>query len=129
MAKRLGKKGYRVLAARGWYQTVARGLTFTYFTLSLVCFWGGWAEITDLCGRLGWTGAGLTALLILAGASLVLELMERARTVLLRGHESAQDVPGSRYLRTAMVTAMLVIATAVVSLTAAPAPDIIYKNF
>lgn len=129
MAKRLGKKGYRALAAKAWYQTAARGLTFTYFTLSLVCFWGGWAEITDLCGRLGWSGVGLTALLILAAASLVLELMERARTLMLRGHDSVWDVPGSRYLRTAMVTAMLVIATAVVTLMAAPAPDIIYKNF
>lgn len=129
LAKRMGKQRFRALTSNALYKAIARGLTFTYFTLSLVCFWGSWTDITGLTGTLGWRGAGLSALTILVASTILLETLERARSACLRGHHSLLDVPNSRYLRTALTTAMAVMALAVLALAAAPAPDIVYKNF
>ncbi len=129
MIKRLGRKSYRSLSSHWAYQAAARGLTFAYFNVSLVCFWATWPQITDLCGRLGWGGSAAVAALIWVCAALVLEAWERLRAGALHIQADGQPVLLSRYLRTAWGTALVLITIAMVSLTATPAPDIVYKNF
>ena len=53
LAKWLGRQGYKKLAAQPLYRALARGLTFTYFTFSLVAFWSTWKEMAILYSRLG----------------------------------------------------------------------------
>lgn len=129
MAKWLGRSGFRKLSGALLYRACARGLTFTYFTLSLVCFWAGWTQITDLCGRAGVVGIAAATAIVFVAATILLQAWEwlraRAMSVTLAG----RPVTSSRYLRTAEVTAIALITLAVMSLTATPAPDIVYKNF
>lgn len=121
---RLGRKRYRALAARRWYQTVGRGLTFTYFTLSLLCFWGSWPEIFMVLGSLGLAGCIVLVLAMILVAGLALALVEA-----VRGAVQNQSILGSRYVRTVWTTALATIAIVALTLMASPAPDIVYKTF
>lgn len=124
LTKRLGKKRYRAVAAHPVYVAIARGLTFTYFTLSLIFFWAEWSDIALLAQSLGTSGAVAATLVLWAGASLILPVTEF-------GPWLAQKAPviRSRYLRTSFATVMATLTVGVLSLMATPAPDIIYKNF
>lgn len=124
LAKRLGKKRYRAVAAHPFYLAVARGLTFTYFTLSLIFFWAEWSDIALLAHALGFGGTILATLLLWAGASVVLPVTEFGPWLTAKA-----PVIRSRYLRTSFATVLATVTVGVLSLMATPAPDIIYKNF
>lgn len=124
MAKRLGKKRYRALTAHPLYVAVARGLTFTYFTLSLIFFWAEWTDIDMLMRTLGVAGLVGVTLATWAGATLILPITEFGPWL----NEQA-PVLRSRYLRTSFATAMATVTVGALTLMATPAPDIIYKNF
>jgi D-alanyl-lipoteichoic acid acyltransferase DltB (MBOAT superfamily) len=129
MARRLGRKRYRALTEQLWYQAVGRGLTFMWFTVSLVFFWGSWPVIGEIASGLGWGGAILAAavLVVVAGATLTLGVMLRDWSLGV----SAFGTPVllSRYTRTVWVTAMSAVAGAALTLLASPAPDVVYKTF
>lgn len=124
LAKRLGKKRYRALAAHPLYVAVARGLTFTYFTLSLIFFWAEWADIAMLGRTLGVVGLAGVTLATWAGATLILPITEFGPWL-----NAQAPVLRSRYLRTSFATAMATVTVGALTLMATPAPDIIYKNF
>jgi D-alanyl-lipoteichoic acid acyltransferase DltB (MBOAT superfamily) len=129
MVGKLGRKKWRTLTGHCLYQALARGLTFTYFAVSLVCFWASWDEIRVLVGALGWVGVTLATATIFVGAVLILDLWERIRqgalSITLRGRPMVL----SRYVRTSWVTTLVLVTAAVAALVATPAPDIVYKNF
>jgi D-alanyl-lipoteichoic acid acyltransferase DltB (MBOAT superfamily) len=129
MIKKLGRKEYRSLAAHWLYQAIARGLTFTYFCISLIFFWAGWPQIEALFAKLGWDGTILLVVLTFVAAAVLLDVWERLRQSALKLNISGQVVLLSRYLRTVWVTGAVLITVAVASLASTPAPDIIYKNF
>jgi alginate O-acetyltransferase complex protein AlgI len=124
MANRLGRVGYRAVAERGWYRVIARGLTFSYFTLSLFCFWGNWAEIGLILDVLGVPGVFAVVVTMIAVSGLVLAIAEGAR-----GWLDRFTVIRSRYVRTVWSTMLAVTAVTVLTLMASPAPDIVYKAF
>lgn len=129
MAKRLGRKRYAELARNAAYLALGRGLTFGWFSLSLVCFWARWDQITQLWGQLGWRGAGLTALALVLAAALVFSAADWLRNTALRPQAGGAPLLHHRYLRTVLVTALAVVTVVSVALTSGPAPDIVYKNF
>jgi D-alanyl-lipoteichoic acid acyltransferase DltB (MBOAT superfamily) len=129
MISKIGRKRYRLLAANWLYQALMRGMTFTYFCLSLVCFWASWTQITQLCGWLGWSGAAAVSATIFVSATVLLEAWERLRGAIMAVELADHPLVLSRYLRTAWSTGLIVITVGVASLTSTPAPDIIYKNF
>lgn len=131
LTKRLGRKPYNELARRPLYQAWGRGLTFAWFSLSLVCFWAGWDQIVGLCSRLGGLGIAATAVALMAFASTVFTAWELLRQGLLRPVRASDGQPWlrHRYARTVWVTAMVAIAVTSLALTSGPAPDIVYKNF
>jgi D-alanyl-lipoteichoic acid acyltransferase DltB (MBOAT superfamily) len=129
MAKALGRKGYRALAANWLYQTFARGLTFTWFTMSLICFWSDWGQIHDLILRLGAAGIVALWLVMISASSLVLAAIQALRGRSLRGVVDGSPVLLSRYVRTVWVTANALTAVAALALLATPAPDVVYKVF
>jgi D-alanyl-lipoteichoic acid acyltransferase DltB (MBOAT superfamily) len=129
MIRRLGRKRYRAVASRPVYQFFARGLTFTWFTLSLVCFWGTGAQVRGLLDLMGWAGVALLALTLFLGASVVLGAAEAIRNLALGITVADEPVLRSRYIRTIWGTAIGVIAIATILLMATPAPDVVYKTF
>jgi alginate O-acetyltransferase complex protein AlgI len=124
MSNWLGRRGYRAVTERTWYRVIARGLTFSYFTLSLFCFWGSWAEIGLVLGVLGVTGVVVVVVTMIVMSGLALAIAEGAR-----GRLEGFAVIHSRYVRTVWTTILAVTAVTVLMLMASPAPDIVYKAF
>jgi len=133
MTARLSRKTYRALAANPVYAAWSRGLTFTWFALTMLWFWSSWGQLGDFVATAGW-GAILAAfalLLVAATAILALCHMLVARhDAEIARDETAADLPSpSRYWRTVTTTAMIVIIAAFTLILNGPAPDVVYKNF
>lgn len=125
MQQRLGRNDYRRLAANTLYRTCCRGLTFTWFTFTLLWFWSNNAHLLAFGRALGPLPLLLVWFAIFALATLGLALVNAAGNL---GAAGARII-GSRYVRTASVTAALVVTVGVIALLNAPAPDIVYKAF
>ncbi|MDQ2773930.1 MAG: hypothetical protein M3Y57_03225 [Acidobacteriota bacterium] len=129
MSKWLGRKPYKALA-NGWlYNVFARGLTFTWFTFTLLWFWSNWKQLGSVTDRLGAPAVGLMWIAIFLGSSILLQAWESARAWMLSFEWQNQPLLLSRYVRTVWGTALVVLAVAIVMLLNAPAPEIVYKAF
>jgi alginate O-acetyltransferase complex protein AlgI len=129
MTSRLTPKGYRKLCANALYRALARGLTFTWFTFTLLWFWSSWHELAGFVSLMGGGAAALIWPVVIVAATFVLALLEAVRAALLSVELSDAPLVTSRYARTAFVSAMcliLVVTGAVLNMTA---PDIVYKGF
>ncbi len=129
MARRLGRKPYRALAARPLYGAVARGLTFTWFTFTLFCFWSQWGQIARIAHDMGALALSLAWAIVLLGATLVLATLEWLRERALAVTLAERPVMLSRYTRTVFATVLVVITVSALALLQAPAPDIVYRSF
>jgi alginate O-acetyltransferase complex protein AlgI len=129
MQSMLKPKGYRALAANGVYKALARGLNFTWFAFTQLWFWSTWKQIADISHTMGPLALGLSALAIYGVATLVLAALEMSRPAVLALTWGGAPVVRSRYVRTAQLTALVVITAGVTLLLNAPAPDIVYKAF
>jgi D-alanyl-lipoteichoic acid acyltransferase DltB (MBOAT superfamily) len=129
MQNRLGRQGYRALAANGLYRACTRGLTVTWFAFTLLWFWSHWNEILGFAYTLGAFAVVLVWLAIFIATTLILAVIEAVREMVLRVKWDGTPVVRSRYLRTAWVTALSVTTAVIIVLLDLPAPDIIYKTF
>jgi len=129
LARWLGRKRYKALAADPLYRSFARGLTYTWYAATIVCFWASGEEALRILNALGIAGASLGFVALFAASTLVLGVYEALRARILA--VSWQDAPLilSRYLRTVWATTLAFVAAASVLLAATPAPDIVYKAF
>ncbi len=64
LQEKLGKKGYKALAARPLYGALARGLMIGFFVMALGCLWLDSAQLGTLAGLFG--ASGLVRMLVLA---------------------------------------------------------------
>jgi alginate O-acetyltransferase complex protein AlgI len=129
LGKRLGRKGYKALAANPVYIAFGRGLTFTWFAFTMFWFWANWQQIGSIFAGLNalswtavWTGVWLAA-------TIVLEAWEKIRAALLKIQTSEGPIFTSRYAYMVYASALGLIAFVVVALLSAPAPGIVYKAF
>ena len=125
----LGRKRYKQVAAGAVYTALARGLTFTWFSLTLFWFWGDWKRIASIYAVLGmerWCAVGLGFWLI---ASSALALWEGLRRALMSLRTSAGPILASRYFRVVYASAMGLTVLAFLFFSNQPAPDIVYKAF
>ena len=129
MIKVLGRKGYKALANGAIYNVFARGLTFTWFTFTLLWFWSNWTQLGSLINASGPAAIAAAWAVIFLGSSVVLAIWEVSRTWLLAWQWGSTPILNSRYVRTVRGTALLVIAISTLLLLNAPAPDIVYKAF
>jgi D-alanyl-lipoteichoic acid acyltransferase DltB (MBOAT superfamily) len=129
LTKRLGKKGYKALAANAIYTALCRGLTFAWFAFTLLWFWSHWTQIGELAAKLGPAAAASTGIGILIAATLILALWETLRASALSVKTGGEPLLTSRYCRVVIDTALAVISIATVALVNAPAPDLVYKAF
>jgi D-alanyl-lipoteichoic acid acyltransferase DltB (MBOAT superfamily) len=124
----IGRKQYRTLASNPTYAAISRGLTFTYFTFTLIWFWSTWHQIRSFEAILG---RGMTAVVLVAiftGSTILLAAWEAVRNRVLATSWNSDPIL-SLCSRTAISTALLVITLAVTLLMNQPAPDIVYKAF
>jgi D-alanyl-lipoteichoic acid acyltransferase DltB (MBOAT superfamily) len=129
MTKTMGKKRYKALCDNWIYQTVCRGLTFTFFSLSLLWFWSNWTQLRAFARCFHSGEMGLAWITLFVGASTILAAWEAARECLLSIRFHSRPVLLSRYIRTAWATALAVVAVATMMLLSTPAPDVVYKAF
>ena len=129
MGKAYGKKGYRRLSESWWYQSMCRGLTFTYFAFSLVWFWSNWTQMGEIVHALGWAAIAGSWLLVWVVATVLLAGYESFRRTVLSIHWHSLVVMTSRYAATVAVSAMIVVMVLVLNVLSVPAPDIVYKAF
>ena len=85
----LGRKRAKALASSVVYMALSRGLTFTWFTFTLLWFWSDWARIDALANSMGGPALFGCFGLIFAAATLALSLWEALRAV-LAGHRLEQ---------------------------------------
>lgn len=129
LAKWLGRQGYKKLAAQPLYRALARGLTFTYFTFSLVAFWSTWKEMAILYSRLGLIQMLAVWLVIFVAATVVLAAWEAIRERIFAVQLDDMPAVASVYARAAWSSGLAVLLLAVTLLTRQSAPDIVYKAF
>jgi D-alanyl-lipoteichoic acid acyltransferase DltB (MBOAT superfamily) len=129
MARRIGRQKYREVSRHWLYNTLTRGLTFTWFTFTLLWFWSNWTQLGALARSFRPSEIALVWIAIFAGSSVILALWEAIREQLLSFQMAGEPLLMSRYIRTALSTALAVIALATMMLFNAPEPDIVYRAF
>jgi D-alanyl-lipoteichoic acid acyltransferase DltB (MBOAT superfamily) len=129
MGRSLGGKRYKAIANHPVYVAFSRGLTFTWFTLTLLWFWSNWTQIQHIGQMLGGKATFAVWILILFGSTGVLALWEIVREWCLSLEWNGGPLILSRYVRTAWSTALGVVSLAVAVVLNAPAPEIVYKAF
>jgi D-alanyl-lipoteichoic acid acyltransferase DltB (MBOAT superfamily) len=129
LTRTMGRKGYRALAANPVYEIFSRGLTFSWFALTLFWFWGTWQQIDQLVAALTvtqWLGVWLAVWLV---ASTFLSVWEMLRNTLLSIGTSGEPVLTGRYARVVYATAMALVSLVMTIVLNQAAPDIVYKAF
>jgi D-alanyl-lipoteichoic acid acyltransferase DltB (MBOAT superfamily) len=129
MTKWLGRKTYQSASSNPYYIAVARGLTFSWFTFTLLWFWSNWNQIGSLFSALGWKHVVEVWLVILIGSTLILAAWEALRVAFLSIKWQGSPFLYSRYWRTAWNTGLLVVALAAGLISNKPPPEMVYKAF
>lgn len=129
MSKAMGKKGYKALSERTAYKSLCRGLTFTFFTFTLLWFWSSWVELGRFGSALGLAGQLIAWLAIFVTSTVALAAWEWIRAAALNISWAGAPVVASRYVRTVWDTGLVFVGVAVMELMSTPAPDIVYKTF
>ena len=129
MTKRIGRSKYNALTQNRFYGMMARGLTFTWFSFSLLWFWSNWAQLGAMAASLDSRQIAAVWALIFATSAAGLAIWELVRNWLLSYQYEGRPFILSRYARTMWCTALVVIAATTIALLNAPAPDIVYKAF
>ena len=129
LAKWLGRQRYRKIAAQPMYQALARGLTFTYFTFSLVWFWSTWKEMDILYKRVGLAEMIAVWLVIFVASTVVLAAWEKVRARIFAVQLDGMPAVASVYARATWNSGLAVLLLAVTLLAGQSAPDLVYKAF
>jgi len=129
LTARLGRKGYKALAANSTYITFGRGLTFTWFSLSLFWFWADWKQIETVFKAI----RGVQWMIVWASiwlcASVLLAVWEWLRKRLLSIQTDGNPILTSRYARVVLASALALCSFVLTLLLNQPAPAIVYKAF
>ena len=129
LTEKLGRKGYKALAANLFYIAFARGLTFSWFSLSLFWFWADWKQISIAYRNPGPAYWVATWMAVWLCATVVLAAWEQSRAVLLSIQTAEGPVLTSRYARVVYASSLALTAVVVTLLMNQPAPAIVYKAF
>ncbi len=129
MTKTLGRKGYKLLAGRGTYAALSRGLNGTWFAFTLIWFWSDWQQIGRMASALSptqWMEVWLFVWLVL---TVTLAVWERLRPALLSLRTEGGPLLTGRYARVVYATALGLVGYLMVVMLNQPAPAIVYKAF
>jgi len=129
LVQRIGRKSYKALSANLSYRAIARGLTFTYFTFSLIWFWSSWSQLQAITHAVGGQALMLACISIFLLATTLLAAYELIRSGVLTIVRGGRPLVSSRYVRVVWATALIVVMSAVLGLLSIPAPEVVYKAF
>lgn len=129
MERLLGRPAYRQLGKSGWYRVLTRGLTVTWFALTLLWFWSNWVQIGGFSQALGAAGCVAVVGVLFVTLTVALALLHwfasLGRSIQLWG----QSLNESGYLRAALLLQMtVIIAFAAIAINAPPS-RIVYTAF
>jgi len=124
----LGRKQVRALNSHWVYRSLCRGLTFAWFSFTLIWFWSNWAQVAVLSKAMGWRAIIASLFVMLIAATVGLAAWETARSLLLKIRYDGTAVLRSRYIRTAWCTLMVMVSVTS-ALLLQQAPEIVYKAF
>jgi alginate O-acetyltransferase complex protein AlgI len=105
-------------------RALSRGLTFTWFAFTLLWFWSDWNEIGGLAQVLGAGGIAASTIIMIAGTAAIL-----TSGIMFGKLVKDSRMLSSRYVRTAIVTAQVVVLAALYVVLDSPTPEIVYKAF
>jgi len=129
MMRRLGRARYRALCQNPVYSSLSRGVTFSYFAFASLWFWSSWLQLGGFVSHLGALGLGAVCVLTITCSTICLAAFKAALDWYSRSAQvRAASVP-MLYLRTAWISAAVVIVLSVTVVLNAPAPTIVYKAF
>lgn len=129
MTRRLGKAVYARLRASVFYRNASRGLTFTWFSFTLLWFWSDWDRLAESVAQFGTTVTVLIwpVLLVLSTVFLGIWCLLFNWTISIA--EGWGQFLTNRYTRTMFGTAILAITVSATMLLNSASPPIVYKNF
>jgi alginate O-acetyltransferase complex protein AlgI len=126
MTQWLGRKKYAALASGRFYEAIARGVVFAYFSLAVSCFFLSGSQVADLCARTGlwllpaWLG-------LVFAAAVILLLWDTVEGV--AGAISRRAVDASSLTRSAVLAVALVLFISVQIWDNSPPPVLVYRGF
>ncbi len=129
LTKIRGRKGYRELAAQPLYIAFGRGLTFTWFALTLFWFWASWQQLHVVLHGIGMVQWCCVWFAVWIVATAVLATWETVRAGLLSLGGKEAPILVSRYARVVYASAFALVAFVLSVLLNHPAPDLVYKAF
>lgn len=129
LAQFMGRKRYKALAGNTAYIALARGLTFSWFTFTLLWLWAGWKQIDGVYASLSVTAWAEVWLGIWLSATVTLALWEWLRGALLSIQAGGEPILTHRYARVVYASALGLAGVFITILLNAPAPGIVYKAF
>jgi len=129
MSKWLGGREFKQLSSNAVYCAFTRGLTFTWFTFSLLWFWSNSQQVAAIARNAGGAAFATGWIIIFLSATALLAIYEGVRTWVLSFTWDGSPLVQSRYIRTAWNTALATICVTVIVILNAPAPEIVYKAF
>jgi D-alanyl-lipoteichoic acid acyltransferase DltB (MBOAT superfamily) len=128
MVKSLGRKRFKALTADASYEAFARGLTFTYFAFSLLCFWSTWPQMRRLAGVLSLSQNLAVWCVIWLGATATLALWESLRTWALNLRWQGAPLVLAVPVRAAWATYLSILGLLIIYDVHVPAP-VLYRIF
>lgn len=129
LARLLGRRGYKALAADPLYIAFGRGLTYSWFAFTLFWFWADWQQIGTVFASLGIARWLVVWLAILLCATAILAAWEWLRAALLRIETSDGPVLCGRYALVVYASALGLATFVFTQLLSLPPPGLIYKTF
>jgi alginate O-acetyltransferase complex protein AlgI len=129
IVRTFGRKRYKALCDQPAYSAIARGLTYTYFSFSLLWFWSTWKQLAGFTWQLRPAGCVAVWALTFVTATVVLTFWEALRAWLLSFSIQGQPILQTRYARTVFATAAMVMTAVAMSLLMGPPPEIVYRSF
>jgi D-alanyl-lipoteichoic acid acyltransferase DltB (MBOAT superfamily) len=129
MTAALSRPGYSRLCGNPWYRAGTRGLTYTWFAFTLLWFWCTWPQLRRLATVAGAPAIAAAILMLFVIATLTLAARAYTRLDHWLPGGAGEPIGENRYVRTAMVTAMVVVTVAVLTILGGSPPDLVYKRF
>jgi len=129
MATLIGKKPYKNLTAQSYYRFSARGLTYTWTSFCLICFWASGEQATRIVQALGTGGMAISFLCLFAAAIVLVNVWEEALAALGRMAAAVSESEFAPFARAAAIGCLVFACLAFIMVTHQVNSDIIYQAF
>lgn len=129
MIRWLGNERYRLVQQRGLYAALARGLTYSYFSIGISCLWMSAGQLASLLSAIGLSGLMMDWITLTLFSAVALQVLDRLAALVTRlVGPIAQAFPSSTWANRWSLAAQILIVIGIASLFH-KAPEFVYKAF